>query len=442
MATLNATHDPARRSWVESANRPDADFPIQNLPFGIFRNDGLARGGVAIGDRIFDLQAGLDAGLFSGAAERAARAGAASRLNALMALGNGPAGALRARLSDLLRADGPERAKVEGMADRLLVPMAAATMELPVHVGNFTDFLTSSYHTERGGRVSRPDNPLPVNFKHLPIAYHSRASSVRLSGEPVRRPNGQSRSGDSVVFGPSKTLDFELELAAFIGPGNALGTPIPLAAVPRQIFGYALLNDWSARDIQRWETTPLGPFLGKSFSTTISPWVVTQEALAPFRAPAFTRAAGDPAPLPYLQDKTDAEEGGLDLAMEAYYLTPRMREAKLAPARVTASNVRHLYWTLGQMITHHASNGCNLQPGDIIGSGTVSGPTDESRACLNELSVNGTQSFALPGGDSRRYLEDGDEVIFRARASRAGHVSIGFGECRGRIEPAPPWPEG
>ena len=441
MPRLNATHDARRKSWVESANRPDGDFPIQNLPFGIFRRGGdEARGGVAIGDRIFDLKAGLDAGLFSGAAAAAAGAAAGTKLNSLMALGPDHASALRARLSDLLRADGSERAHVEAMADRLLAPMGSATLELPAVIGNFTDFLTSIYHTERAGRATRPDNPLPPAFKHLPIAYHSRASSVRLSGESVRRPNVQMQGASGVRFGPCEALDFELELGAYVGAGNPLGSPISLASAPQHIFGYCLLNDWSARDLQRWESQPLGPFLSKSLSTTISPWVVTAEAMAPFHAPAFPRPDGDPAPLPYLRDRQDQVEGGLDLAMEAYLLTPRMREAKQAPTRVSASNFRHMYWTLPQMLTHHASNGCNLLPGDLIGSGTVSGPTDDSRCCLAELSIRGTVAVPLPNGETRRYLEDGDEVVFRARAMRDGHAAIGFGECRGRIAPAPAWP--
>ncbi len=442
MAQLNETHDPARRSWVESANRADGNFPIQNLPLGVFRRRGEDwRGGAAIGDRIFDLAAGVTAGLFAGRAAEAARAGSGPTLNALMELGQDHASALRARLSDLLRGDGPERQRMEAMADRLLVPMAQAELALPARVGSFTDFLTSLYHTERAGRASRPDNPLPAAFKHLPIAYHSRASSVRASGTPVRRPNGQSRlpSGE-LRFGPSLALDFELELGAYVGPGNPLGTPIALAAAPRHIFGYCLLNDWSARDIQRWESTPLGPFLSKSLSTTVSPWVVTAEALAPFRAPAFQRGPGDPKPLPHLADASDAATGGLDLEMDAYLLTPRMRDERAPPARVCRSNFRHMYWTMAQMLTHHASNGCNLEPGDLLGSGTVSGPTDDSRCCLLELSEHGTASIILPNGETRRWLEDGDEVIFRARAERPGHVAIGFGECRARVEPAVPWP--
>jgi fumarylacetoacetase len=442
MARLNQTHDPARRSWVESANRADGDFPIQNLPLGVFRRDGeKPRGGVAIGDRIVDLSAALEAGLFAGEVAEAARAASGPRLNPLLARGNDAAGALRARLSDLLRADGPERARIEAMAERVLVPMAAARLELPVEIGGFSDFMMSIYHTERGGRISRPDNPLPANFKSVPIGYNSRASSIRVSGEAVRRPNGQYRDSDgSIAFGPSRWLDFEMEVGVFIGTGNAWGEPIPITAAGDHIFGFCLLNDWSARDLQRWESAPLGPFLAKSLGTTISPWIVTAEAMEPYRIPAFRRAAGDPAPLPYLTSAADQAEGGYDLALEASILTGRMREEGAAPHRVTATSFRHLYWTVAQMVTHHASNGCNLEPGDILASGTVSGPSDESRACMFELSANGKEPVRLPNGETRPWIEDGDEVIFRARAARQGCAAIGFGECRARIAPALPWP--
>ena len=438
MAPLNATHDPARRSWVASANSMDTDFPIQNLPFGIFSRAGdVPRAGVAIGDQIFDLAAG--AGLFSGAAASAVAATAGGALNGLMALGYAPASALRARLSDLLREGGPSDA--QSRASTLLVPMADVQIHLPAKIGAFTDFLTSSYHTERGGRVSRPDSPLPPCFKYLPVAYNSRASSVRVSGEAVRRPNGQWRHPDGEVrFGPSAALDFELELGVFIGPGNELGEPLALPSVRERMFGYCLLNDWSARDIQAWESA-LGPFLSKSLSTTISAWVITDEALAPFRAPAFPRPPSDPAPLPYLTDATNHSEGGFDITLEAYIHTPKMRAANAPPSRVTLTNFIHNYWTLAQMATHHMSNGCNLQPGDLLGSGTASGPTDLSRACLSEATERGTKPITLSNGETRGWLHDGDDVIFRARTNRPGTVPIGFGPCTGRVAPAPAWPE-
>lgn len=441
MIELNETHDPRRRSWVESANHADSDFPIQNLPVGVFRRRGeAARGGVAIGDRILDLSSALDAGLFAGETSVAAQAAAGRTLNPLMAMGLRPASVLRRRLSDLLRADGPERDRVQRLADRLLVPMAEAELELPAAIGSFTDFLTSYYHVERGGRHTTPDSPVRPSFKYLPYAYHGRSTSVRVSGESVRRPNGQwKRASGEVCFGPTEAFDFELEVGVFVGPGNELGTPIPMEAAPAHMFGYCLVNDWTARDVQWWQAA-LGPFLGKSHLTTISPWMITAEAMAPFHAPAFRRPKGDPAPLPYLYNESDEAEGGLDLGLEAYLLTPHMREAGQSPSRITNTNFRHIYWTFAQMVTHHASNGCNLQPGDLLASGTTSGPTDESRACMSELSVRGSQPLQLPNGETRKWLEDGDEIILRAKAVRNGYVSLGFGECRGRVAPALAWP--
>lgn len=441
MPKIDDTHDPKRRSWVVEANEPGADFPIQNLPFGVFRQGtGPARGGVAIGRHIFDLAAGLRADLFCGDAKVAAEAASGSTLNPLMALGRHYSGALRARLSDLLSSENPEQGRLSAMRDALLVPMTSAEMQLPAAIGNFTDFMASIFHTERGGRVLRPDNPVPENFKYVPIAYHSRASSVRPSGEPVRRPNGQFKPKDKVEFGPCRQLDFELELGLFVGPGNALGAPVSIDAAPEQIFGYCLVNDWSARDIQRWESFPLGPFLAKSASTTISPWVVTAEALAPFTAPAFDRGDGEPKPLPYLLGPADQKEGGLDIRMDVNLLTPHMRQQGSGPVQIARTNGKYLYWTPAQLVTHHASNGCNLQSGDLLATGTVSGPTDDSRACLAEVTDRGSKPFQLANGEMRTFLEDGDEVIFMARAERDGFVSIGFGECRGRIEPAVPWP--
>jgi fumarylacetoacetase len=426
---LNETHDPARRSWIAAANLPDADFPIQNLPLGIFRESGFARAGVAIGDRILDLAAALDLGLFSGEAATAARAAEGDSLSALMTLGPEPASALRAQLSDLLRVDGLERARVEPYSDRLLVPMASVEMLLPAKVGNFTDFVCSTFHAQRV--VRKPlDLPLAAALCYMPVAYHGRASSVRVSGEPVRRPHGQFKGDDGVVrFGPSRALDFELEIGAFIGVGNPLGSPIPIESASSNIFGYCLLNDWSARDVQFWESM-LGPFLSKSLSTTLSPWVVTAEALAPFCAPIFTPTQPDfPRALPYLQSQADRAKGGIDIELETFISTRRMRDKGDEPARIVATNFKYAYWSFAQMVAHHTSNGCNLQPGDLLGSGTVSGPTDESRACLLEH----TEPLRLPNDEMRQYLQDEDEVIFLARAQRTGFVPIGFGECRARI---------
>ena len=430
---LNATHDPKRKSFVTAANAPDADFPIQNLPFCVFARAGENfRGGVAIGDRVLDLATALSAGLFSGTAEKAAQATSGPHLNPLMALGNGYASALRARLSDLLRSDAAQQEIVKP----LLIEQAQARFAVPAAVGTFTDYLCSYDHTMRMSRTGE----LPPAFKHLPIAYHSRASTV-ICGDGFHRPNAQAKDKDgNVRFGPEQALDFELEMGAYVAVGNAVGAPIPLSRANDHIFGYCLLNDWSARGIQAWESNPLGPFLGKSFATSISPFIVTPEALLPFRVPSRERAAGDPQPLPYLSDPGDRALGGIDITLDAYLLTPRMRTAGAAPARVTRTNFRHMYWTFAQMLTHHASNGCSLQPGDILASGTTSGPTDDSRACLAEISARGSKPFALPSGESRTYLQDGDEVVFRGRAERDGHVGIGFGECRGVVLPAVTWP--
>jgi len=426
---LNETHDPARRSWILTANRPDTDFPIQNLPLGVFREGGTTRAGVAIGDRIFDLAAALDLGFFAAEAATAARAAAGDSLNTLMALGPRSASVLRARLSDLLRIDGPERNRVESHADRLLVPMSSAEMLLPGKVGNFTDFVCSTFHAQRA--VRKPlDSPLAPVLCYMPVAYHGRASSVRISGEEVRRPHGQFKDPDGTVqFGPSRALDFELEVGAFVSTGNPLGSPIPIDSASSHIFGYCLLNDWSARDVQFWESM-LGPFLSKSLSTTISPWIVSPEALAPFRAPMFSPALPNwPSPLAYLNSDADRVEGGIDIDLEVYLSTPHMRESGARPVRIVATNFKYAYWSFAQMIAHHTSNGCNLQPGDLLGSGTVSGPTDESRACFLEH----TEPLRLPNGESRRYVEDSDEITFKGRAEREGYVAVGFGECRARI---------
>ena len=435
MLGTDATHDPARRSFVEAANLARADFPLQNLPFGVFRRRGdeIGKGGVAIGDQIVDLAAAQEAGLFSGVAEEAAIAAKGPTLNALMALGNHAAAALRARLCNLLDAESRERRKVEPC----LVPMSEAVMQMPVAVGNFTDFLTSSFHSER----LSPTGKVPPSFKTMPIAYHSRASSVRVSGETIMRPHGQWLDAENTVqFSPTRALDYELEVGAFIGLGNELGKPIPLEEARTHIFGYCLLNDWSARDVQRAESVPLGPFLAKSLSTSISPWVITEAAMRPFRTPAFTRPEGDPAPLTYLNSARERENGGFDLKLRASLRTKRMREAQQGAERITSTNFKHMYWTFAQMLTHHASNGCNLLPGDIIASGTTSGPSEESRACLAEITSRGTHPMTLSSGETRSWLEDGDEVIFRARAEREGFTPIGFGECRGVIGPAVDWP--
>ncbi|MFZ6645876.1 fumarylacetoacetase [Undibacterium sp. TJN25] len=436
MVQLNATHDPARRSWLDSANQADAEFPIQNLPFGVFNDGAGQRAGVAIGDQIVDLAALLELGLLDGIAAEAARACAGGRLNGLMALGPRHASALRAALSDLLRSDSPQLGQVLAQCERILVPMAQVSMALPCEIGDYSDFLTSLHHTERHGRYKGLADPLPPAFKSLPIAYHGRASSICVSGAPVVRPHGQYKNkAGEVEYGPAPMLDFELELAAFVGRGNQLGRPIPLGLAGEHIFGYCLLNDWSAKSIQWWEQV-LGPFLGKSFVSSISPWIVTQEALAPFRLPSPPRPAGDPAPLPHLADARDQAEGGIDIDLEALLSTPARRAAGEGPLRITKTHLQNLYWTFGQMMAHHTSNGCNLRPGDLIGSGTISGADDSARACITELTNAGKDPLKVGPEEFRTALEDGDEIMLRARASRDGMVSIGFGECIGRIEPA------
>src|SRR5215472_2751902 len=360
MSVFDETHDPRRESWVVSA-RGHIEFPIQNLPFGVFSPaDGGPRGGIAIGDMIFDLQAGFEAGLFTGDAARAAEAASGATLNPLMALGFAPRLALRKRLSALLSADNPDRARIEALSARLLYNSADCTMQLPAAIGSYTDFFAGIHHARNGGMRRDPNNPLSANYKFVPVAYHSRASSVRPSGVPIRRPNGQRKvpDEDAPSYGPCRKLDYELELAVWIGPGNALGEPVRIAQAGDHLFGLGLFNDWSARDIQQWESQPLGPFLGKSFGSTVSPWIVTPEGLAPFRVAQPPRPAGDPASLPHLRDDTDQREGAFDIALEALLMTEGLRAKGLPPHRMSASNATDLYWTVAQMIAHHSCNGC------------------------------------------------------------------------------------
>jgi fumarylacetoacetase len=435
MSGIDETHDPRRESWVTSANG-HREFPIQNLPFGVFSPPGGApRGGVAIGDMVFDLATALEARLFSGEAEKAAEAAAGPVLNPLMALGAPARLALRKRVSELLAADTAERAKIEAMAGRLLHPAGQCTLHLPAAIGEFTDFFAGIHHARNGGRRRDPNNPLSPNYKYVPVAYHSRASSVRASNVPIRRPNGQRKAPDepAPTYGPCRKLDYELELAVWIGPGNAQGEPIPIGRAAEHIFGLGLVNDWSARDVQGWESQPLGPFLGKNFGSTVSPWIVTTEALAPFRVAQPARPDGDPNPLPHLWDAADQREGAFEIALEAFLLSEGLRTKRLPPHLMSASNTTDLYWTLAQLVTHHTSGGCNLRPGDLFGTGTISGPAREGYGSLMELSEDGTRSTMLESGETRTFLEDDDEVIFRAHCDKPGFVSIGFGECRGRI---------
>jgi len=435
---IDETHSPARRSWVASANQ-HADFPIQNLPLCVFATtEGAARGGVAIGDEVFDLAAALELGLFDGLAARAAEAACGGTLNPLFALGREARVALRRRLGDILDADGRDRAKVEALRSRLTHRADDCRLELPAAIGDYTDFFAGIHHATNAGKLFRPDNPLLPNYKYVPIGYHGRASSIAVSGATLRRPSGQRKGSTETVpsFGPSRSLDYELELGVWIGPGNELGTPVAIADAASHIAGFCLLNDWSARDIQAWEYQPLGPFLGKSFLTTISPWVVTPEALAPFRMAQAPRPAGDPAPLPYLLDAADQAAGALDIELEVFLLTPGLKSKGFGPQRLSVGNARHLYWTVAQLVTHHSSGGCNLRAGDLFGTGTISAPEDGGLGSLLEISGGGRRPIELPSGETRRFLEDGDTVVMRARCRRQGFATIGLGECRGTIAAA------
>lgn len=434
--TLNETHDPALRSWLASAHFASTDFPIQNLPFAVFRRRGTLeafRGGVAIGDQIIDLAALAKNSVFNGEAAMALQAGAQDKLNDLMALGADAWSALRLALSRALREGAAEQSQLAAC----LVPQSESDYGLPAHIGDYTDFYTSIHHATNIGSLFRPDNPLLPNYKWVPIGYHGRASSIGVSGQSFHRPVGQTLPPGATqpVFGASKKLDIELELGIFIGSGNALGEPVSITQAEDHVFGICLLNDWSARDLQAWEYQPLGPFLSKNFATTISPWIVTLEALAPYRLP-FVRPEADPQPLPYLDSYSNRQQGALDIQLQVGLLTPRMREAGQADATLCRTSYRHAYWTLAQLVTHHTVNGCNLQPGDLFGSGTLSGPTLDQAGALIELTTGGKHPLALPNGESRTYLEDGDAVVIRGWCEKAGAARIGFGECRGSVLPA------
>ncbi len=436
MQILNETHDPALRSWVASANQAQTDFPIQNLPFAVFRRQGSTeayRGGVAIGDQILDLAAVAASGVLSGAAAAAVQAASGDSLNALMALGQPAWSSLRLALSRALREGSAEQAKLAAC----LAPQAAAEFNLPARIGDYTDFYTSIHHASNVGRQFRPDNPLLPNFKWIPIGYHGRASSIGVSGQRFPRPLGQTMSPGASVpsFGPCKRLDYELEMGIFVGSGNALGKPISITEAEASVFGMCLLNDWSARDIQAWEYQPLGPFLSKNFASTISPWIVTLEALSPYRV-AFTRPADDPQPLPYLDSPANSAQGAMDIQLEVLLQTQTMRQQDQAATRLTHTSYRHAYWTVAQIVAHHTVNGCNLQPGDLMGTGTLSGPTLDEAGALIELTVGGKQPLTLPNGESRTYLEDGDAVVLRGWCEKPGAARIGFGQCVGTVLPA------
>ncbi|EJL99860.1 fumarylacetoacetase [Pseudomonas sp. GM102] len=426
------------RSWVASANG-HADFPLQNLPLGVFSIKGSApRSGVAIGDHVFDLEAALDAGLFDGVAKKAVEATRGGQLNAFFELGREARVALRERLIELFKEGSTLHGKIEAQGAKLLPLTADCDMHLPAKINDYTDFYVGIEHAQNVGKLFRPDNPLLPNYKYVPIGYHGRASTIRPSGTDVRRPKGQTLPAGQTepTFGPCARLDYELELGIWIGQGNAMGDSIAIGDAADHIAGFCLLNDWSARDIQAWEYQPLGPFLSKSFITSISPWVVTAEALEPFRRAQPARPEGDPQPLPYLFDKRDQAAGAFDIELEVLLLTEGLREQKLPAHRLTLSNTQHMYWTVAQMVAHHSVNGCQLQAGDLFGSGTLSGPENGQFGSLLEITEGGKKPIELASGEVRKFLEDGDEIILRARCSREGFASIGFGECRGKVLPA------
>lgn len=434
--SLNATHDPGLKSWVESANRPETDFPIQNLPFAAFRRAGSTeafRGGVAIGDQILDLGALHELRLVSGSAADPLAACTKPALNDFMALGADAWSALRGVLSRLLRHAAPEAATLRAA----LIPRANAEFAVPARIGDYTDFYASIYHATAVGALMRPDNPLLPNYKWVPIAYHGRASSIRVSGQEFLRPRGQIKpsGGSDPQLLPTRRLDFELEVGVFIGTGNPLGSPVTIDHAEQHVFGLCLLNDWSARDVQAWEYQPLGPFLAKNFATTLSPWIVTLEALVPYRS-AWTRTAGDPQPLPYLDSPQVRRSGAIDMQLEACIETAQMRAAGSPPHRLSHSNFRHSYWTVAQMVAHHTVNGCNLEAGDLFGSGTQSGPAAEEAGSLLELTVGGKQPLTLSSGEARTFLEDGDRLTLRGWCEKPGHARVGFGEATGTVLPA------
>jgi fumarylacetoacetase len=433
---IDETHNAQLRSWVESANDPATDFPIQNLPLGLFKaSGGLPRAGVAIGDSVLDLAIAVQQEVIDGAASAAANLCGGGTLNGLMAAGRTAARSLRAGVSKALRADTNAGKRASERRENLLVPLSQVQVMLPAAIGDYTDFYASISHATNIGSMFRPDNPLLPNYKHVPIGYHGRASSIVASGAPVRRPSGQTKADNEQApsFGPSKRLDYELEVGVFVGTGNPLGQPIPIGDIEQHLFGLCLVNDWSARDVQAWEYQPLGPFLAKSFATTISPWIVTLDALEPFRAPARARPSDDPTPLAYLSSDANSAAGAFDIQLEVWLQSSRMRAERQAPVRLSHVSFAEMYWTLAQLATHHASNGCNLRTGDLLASGTVSGPSKESRGCLLELAWRGAEPISLPTGEQRRFLEDGDEVILRGYCERDGFARIGFGECRGTV---------
>ncbi len=446
---IDESHDPNLKSWVESANDETTDFPLQNLPFGVFHTDdeeeGDGRIGMAIGDRVVDLLELCEAGAFDDLDDEENPIDEdldAPALSILLMSGRERWGGIRDRVRELLTHGNDELAGEKELLEAALLPMQDCRMLVPGEVGDYTDFYASVHHATNVGSMFRPDNPLLPNYKWIPIGYHGRASSLVASGSEIRRPCGQTRPDENAppVYGPCKLLDYELEVGCMMGPANERGSRLPIERAEEAIFGICLVNDWSARDMQKWEYQPLGPFLAKSFATTVSPWVVPIEALAPFRTPAFVRPEGDPQPLDYLDSKHNRESGGIDITLEVLIASKQMRDKGIAPVRVSVGSFKHMYWTFAQMLTHHASNGCNMEAGDLIASGTVSGPEKESRGCLLEMTWDGPgkprKPIELPTGETRTFLEDHDEVILKGWCEREGYRRIGFGVCDGVILPA------
>jgi fumarylacetoacetase len=435
VSRINETHDPTLRSWVESASVTGADFPIQNLPFGIFRRKGANegfRGGVAIGDRVLDLTAASNSGAFSGEARDALELCTGSTLNAFMGAGPNVHSGLRRALSKSLAAGAAQQRQLTSC----LVAQGECEFTVPATIGDYTDFYTSIYHATNVGKLFRPDNPLLPNYKWVPIGYHGRSSTIRVSGQVFPRPLGQALAPGKAEpeLVPSRRLDYELELGIFIGTGSSIGEGIPIDEADDHIFGICLVNDWSARDIQAWEYQPLGPFLSKNFATTISPWIVTLEALAPFRTP-WIRDEGDPRPLPYLSSKRVDDKGAVDIRLEVAIETEKMRGNGLPPAVVSSTSYKHAYWAMAQLVTHHAVNGCELRSGDLLATGTLSGPTPGEEGALLESTAGGKNPISLSNGESRTFLEDGDAVVIRGWCEREGFARIGLGEVVGRVAP-------
>lgn len=444
MYTVNSTHEPTLKSWIESANEPETDFPIQNLPYCVFeQSSGKPSIGVGIGDQILDLRVCANTGLLN---DHFVDAASQPTLNALMELSVEDQSQLRRLIMCLLVENTTAEREI---LEKALVFQTDVTFLLPCSIGDYSDFYASVYHATNVGSMFRPDNPLLPNYKHIPIGYHGRASSIVVSGTQIHRPIGQlspTEDGGTPMRAACKLLDYELEVGCLVGRGNELGDTISINNAEQHIFGLTLLNDWSARDIQKWEYQPLGPFLAKSFASTISPWIVTMEALAPFRCAEFTRPNGDPQPLDYLASESNSKSGGVDLNLEVYLRTEQMQQQAMEPKMLTRGSFTNLYWTLAQMLTHHSSNGCNMRTGDMLGSGTVSGLSRDSRGCLLELTWDGDQTNVVPGtqrtpiklptGEERKFLADGDEVIIKGFCETESHRRIGFGTCAGKILPA------